>query len=175
MSISLLTTGGMKPKQTEGEHYQADIPAIVAGALYGLSMFVAGFAMGAVRVLYLEEKLGDWNSFLVEIPIMLPICWILSLQTLLCWYFLNIVMTWADFQRKTHVDTIMVTSFVTLVTLEVALNMAIYHHSFAETRADFATRVGTAGLAIQLLACSFPVLQETMQEWRMTHHKPKTV
>ena len=170
MSVPLLTT--VKPAKDEVEHYQADIPAIASGALYGLSMFVAGFAVGAIRVLYLEPWVGEWNAFLAEIPVMLPICWILSYQALLCWYFFNIVLTWADFQGKTHVDTISATSFITLITLEIAISMTLFHHTFAETKAQFATRIGAAGLAIQWLACSFPILQETIQERRMKA-KPK--
>ena len=156
----------MKPSK----EMKFDMPAIISGVLYGISMFIAGFAMGAVRILYLEPRIGEVNSLLVEIPIMLPICWLLSKQALLSWYFLNIVLIWGDKIRKTNVDIIGVASFLTLVFLEVALSMTLFHHTFDETREELATRIGTAGLAIQLLACSFPIFQEAMQEREMHAH-----
>ena len=49
--------------------------AIGAGALYFLLIFLLGMALGTIRVLPIEPRLGAVASVLVELPFMLAASW----------------------------------------------------------------------------------------------------
>jgi uncharacterized membrane protein YqjE len=148
-----------------------DGPAILSGVLYGLSMFGFGFVMGIVRTFVIEPWMGDeLMSVLMELPVMITICWQLSKQSLMGWHILN---TWVflDRTRVHNMDsiatTIGTTGFLTLLSLEVMLSIIIFQKSFEETREDLASVKGSVGLASQLIACSFPMIQEVALERNM--------
>jgi hypothetical protein len=153
-------------KQSKTELAQAfNISSILSGLLYGLTMFAAGFLMAVLRNLVLVPLLGDEvKAVLVEIPIMLVICWELSKQALMMWHVVNACagLFWDSYH--THVDTISTVSFITLISLEMILSMTVFRRTFDETRADFASLKGSIGLSSQLLACTFPVIQEVSLE-----------
>ena len=54
-------------------------PALVAGALYFIVLFAAGFVLGALRVLWLAPQLGVLLALLIELPIMLVFAWFAAL------------------------------------------------------------------------------------------------
>jgi hypothetical protein len=49
--------------------------AIAAGGLYFLLVFLLGMALGTVRILLLEPRLGEVGSVLAELPFMLAASW----------------------------------------------------------------------------------------------------
>jgi len=52
-------------------------PRALAGALvYALVVFAVGFAIGTLRVLVVEPRLGPVLSVAIEIPIMLAVSWL---------------------------------------------------------------------------------------------------
>ncbi|CAB9499703.1 expressed unknown protein [Seminavis robusta] len=145
-----------------------DVAAVLSGVFYGTSMFAVGFPMGAIRTLAIEPLLGDeLEAVLLEIPIMLLFCWQLSKQALMIWHILNACagLFWDSYH--THTTTIFTISFGTLLLWEMVLSVVIFHKSLDETRHDLGTAKGAFGLAAQLLACSFPMIQEVALERHM--------
>ena len=136
---------------------KVDIPAILAGITYGGGMFMAGFVMGAIRQIFLAPLVGDLLAVIFEIPFMLVICWYLSKQCLLSWYLCKCCLLWKE--ECTNVNTIGITSFLTLLLLETVLSMTLFNRSLDEIQEGFATTNGRIGLVAQLLAATFPSLQ----------------
>lgn len=164
--IQVTTMSLHEMKQSKAEPTKDfGISSIMCGLVYGLSMFAAGFVMGVFRIFVLIPLLGnEVEAVLIEGPIMLAICWELSKQALMAWHVLNTCsgLFWDSYH--THADTISTVSFITLISLEVILSMTVFRRTFDETRADMATLKGSIGLAAQLLACTFPVIQEVSLE-----------
>jgi hypothetical protein len=52
--------------------------ALIAGFWYFAAGFGAGYALGAIRVLFVEPRLGQDMAIMIEAPIMLAITWRLS-------------------------------------------------------------------------------------------------
>jgi hypothetical protein len=155
----------MKQSKTELLAEVFNIPSIVCGLVYGLSMFAAGFFMGVFRTFVVAPLLGDEvEAVLIEVPIMFFICWKLSKQALMVWHILNTCagLFWDSYHS--HVDTISTVSFLTLISMELMLSMTVFRRTFDETRADYASLKGSIGLAAQLVACTFPVIQELSLE-----------
>lgn len=48
---------------------------VKAGILYWGLMFGAGFALGSARALLIAPTLGETTAVLLELPVMLAICW----------------------------------------------------------------------------------------------------
>jgi hypothetical protein len=48
-----------------------------AGVVYAAAVFVAGFAIGLIRVLWVAPLSGDFAAFILEAPVMLAISWTL--------------------------------------------------------------------------------------------------
>ena len=50
--------------------------AALAGFAYFLLVFAAGFALGAVRTIFVAPRLGETLAVVIELPLMLAISWI---------------------------------------------------------------------------------------------------
>jgi hypothetical protein len=47
----------------------------VAGAVYFLVVFLLGFGLGTIRVLFVAPRLGQTTAVLLETPLMLAASW----------------------------------------------------------------------------------------------------
>jgi hypothetical protein len=47
-------------------------------AIYAAIVFAFGFALGALRGLFLSPVVGEFAAVLVEVPIMLVLCWLVA-------------------------------------------------------------------------------------------------
>ena len=52
--------------------------AVVAGTAYAIAVFLLGSALGVVRVLALEPRLGALDATAFELPLMLGLAWLVS-------------------------------------------------------------------------------------------------
>jgi len=125
-------------------------------------MFMAGFAMGTIRQGILVPIVGETLAVLMEIPFMLVICWALSKHCLTSYYLSKCLLLWRD--EYTDVDTIGITSFITLLMLETFLSITVFHASLNDVQEGFSTTNGRLGLCAQLLAASFPIIQLPRQD-----------
>ena len=62
-----------------------DFYSILPDMEYGASMFVVGFVVGMIRILLVVPLIGPIVAGILEIPLMLAICFVLSKTGILCW------------------------------------------------------------------------------------------
>jgi len=125
-------------------------PGIVAGCVYAVIVFLVGFALGTVRVLWVVPRLGETAAVLLEAPFMLAFSWIAS--------------RWSTRWFRVPVDTgprlvMGASAFVILMLLELGVSMLIFGRSMAEHLATYRTASGMIGLLAQLAFASFPCVQ----------------
>ena len=119
-------------------------------AIYAGCVFCAGFALGVVRVLWLEPSFGPLGAVALELPIMLAISWSVSAALL----------------RKSHGDWSRLQSlamggfaFVLLIAMELALGAALTGDGVAAFFARLSTLHGALGLAAQIAFGLIPWVQ----------------
>ena len=56
-------------------------PIVAAAARYALTVFAAGFLLGAFRVLWLAPRLGPTAAVALELPLILAVAWIACRRT----------------------------------------------------------------------------------------------
>lgn len=121
---------------------------ILASLLYFAAVFAAGVALGAVRALLLEPRLGAVPAVLLELPVMLAISWTL------CGVIIRRLMVPAGAGRRAAMGGL---AFLLLIAAEAALAIL----GFAEAPAAFLARLaappGLLGLAGQVLFALMPL------------------
>lgn len=122
--------------------------AAKAGIVYFLCVFAAGFVLGTIRVLILVPAVGEWPANLIELPIILTICWF--------------VCGWAI--RRYAVEpalggraTMGAIAFALVMIAELALATLLFGESISAYAARLAAPLGLAGLAGQLCFALFPL------------------
>ncbi len=132
-------------------------PALVAGALYFIVLFAAGFVLGALRVLWLAPQLGVLLALLIELPIMLVFAWFAALAL----------------ARRCEVPpragprlAMGGVMLVLLLAAEFALSAVLPNTSPAEHLAAYTTASGALGPAAQLLAAALPLIDAVLRSLR---------
>ncbi len=121
----------------------------VAGGIYALVVFAAGFVLGAIRVTVVAPAAGPFLAVLLETPFMLTWSWI--------------VCKWTTLRRgvanTSSARAIMgAVAFVVLLSCELALSLAT-GRSVAQFLGTQLSAPGAAGLAAQLIFAAFPLVQ----------------
>lgn len=121
-----------------------------AGSLYALGVFTVGFALGAIRVLYLVPRLGETVAVLLEAPLMLAVSWKAS--------------RWSASKHGLLTDPhgallMGAIAFAVLMFAEFATAVLCFHRTAAEYVAGFWSVPGALGLAAQACFAGFPFLQ----------------
>ncbi|MEO1039424.1 MAG: hypothetical protein AAFX09_07745 [Pseudomonadota bacterium] len=123
---------------------------LLAGAVYFALVFVAGFVLGAVRVLALEPAFGEFRAVAAETPVMLAICWFVS----------GLVVRRFAVAPEPPARLIMgVSAFAMLILAELALFMLAFGGAPSQFIAGMTAPAGLLGLAGQLLFAGFPALR----------------
>lgn len=124
--------------------------ALKAGTAYLAIMFAIGFALGTVRVLLLEPRLGPLAAGAVEAPVMLALSWVVCDRL----------------RRRWLPDTPLVdravmgaSAFALLMAAETALGIGLFGRTLAQQAATYGTAAGALGLAAQFVFAAFPVIQ----------------
>lgn len=124
--------------------------AAFSGALYFAGMFVLGFVLSTIRVLWVAPSLGELNATLVELPFMLALSWIYC--------------RWLLRRRRVHtnVPTRCLMGLVALVLFlcaEILLGPLLLGQSAMEQLRKVGSGPGLAGLLGQLCFAAFPLIQ----------------
>ncbi len=114
------------------------MPAIGAGALYALIVFLIGFILGTIRVLLIAPRLGETVAVILETPVILAANW------LVCRWCVGRL----DVPRRVGFRSLMgVVAFVLLMAAEFALGRLGFGRSMSEQLAAYGAAPGVIGLA----------------------------
>lgn len=121
-----------------------------AGCVYALTVFVIGFAFGAIRVLLLVRLLGETAAVSLEAPFMLAASWYLS--------------RWSaqKYDMLTDTNEALLMGAIALAILTFAewcTSWLLFRRTVLEYFAGFWSVPGAIGLASQLCFAGFPFLQ----------------
>ncbi len=121
-----------------------------AGVLYFAIVFAAGFGLGVLRVLVLAPRIGEDLAGLFELPIILLICWVVSLR----------LIAWARVADRLTPRLIMgAVAFLLLMAAEVVVSVSVFGRTLSEHIAYYETRLALLGLAGQVAFALFPAMQ----------------
>lgn len=124
--------------------------ALTAGALYFAIVFAAGFALGALRTLYVAQRFGELAATLFELPLILLAAWFVSAR----------VAAALRVGRALAPRLAMgATAFALLMAAEAALSVVLFGGSLRAHIAGYAEPPQALGLAGQALFALFPALQ----------------
>jgi len=138
--------------------------SVKAGIGYAVTVFAIGFLLGTARVLLLAPRVGSTIAVTVETPIILTASWYVSN----IWMKRLVVAP----QIRTRI-LVGAVAFVTLMTLEVALSISLFHRSISEYLAGLRTLAGAIGLAAQVCFATFPLLNAVArQRFDLSSHAP---
>jgi hypothetical protein len=122
--------------------------ALSAGALYFAAVFVAGFALGVVRTLWLAPALGAIGAVAVELPVMLGVSWLVSAR----------ILRRAPMSGL-QAEMMGATAFVLLMLAEAGLSVLLAGRSLGEHLALYREPAHQLGLLGQLAFAGIPLLQ----------------
>lgn len=120
-----------------------------AGVVYAVTVFAIGFVLGTVRVLVLAPRVGSTIAVLIEAPIILTASWYVSS------IWMKRLRVGAGVRTRILVGAV---AFATLMILEVALSISLFHRSIGEYLAGLRSLAGAIGLAAQVCFATFPLL-----------------
>lgn len=122
--------------------------AIVAGGLYFLAVFMAGFVLGTLRTLVLAPHLGAVGAVALEVPAMLAIAWFACGEVIR-----RLEVSVALPMRLTMGGA----AFALLMTAETLLAWVLFGRSPAEHAVRYANPDALLGLAAQIAFGLFPL------------------
>ncbi len=126
------------------------ITAVKAGAVYAIGMFSIGFAMGAIRFMFLLPLFGELAAIVIELPIMLVFSWLLCGRAILIWHV----------DSQTRIRAAMgATAFASLMVVDLGLYVLMFNSSPLEAMARWGTTAGAFGLAGQIVFGLLPLVR----------------
>jgi hypothetical protein len=126
--------------------------AIAAGALYFLLIFLLGMALGTVRVLLIEPRLGTVQSVLLELPFMLAASWFVCGRLI---RYLSVPATLPDRAAMG------VLAFLLLIGAELGLTLFAVGGTVEGHFANYVEVAPLIGLLGQIAFAAFPFLAAT--------------
>lgn len=123
--------------------------ALRAGFVYFALVFTAGFVLGTARIFVLLPRFAPSLAVLIELPVILAICWFAAKWTVGKYTVPAVV---ADRLAMG------VSAFVFLMLAETILATAGFGRTFAGFLSSFATPEGAVGLAGQMFFALFPYI-----------------
>jgi hypothetical protein len=126
------------------------VQAALAGAVYFLAIYVVGFALGALRVLFVTPRLGATAAVLAELPLMLTASWIACR----C-----ITRRMSITFRPSARLAMGASAFVLLMLVETEVGMVAFGQTLAAQTAALCAVAGLIGLGGQVMFALFPLIQ----------------
>ena len=124
--------------------------AIKAGIAYFALVFAIGFALGAIRVLFVAPQLGAAGAVAIELPVML------ALSFVACRRLVRRFAVPPAVNARLLMGAI---AFALLMAGELGVSVFAFGRSAAQHFATCGALEAQLGLAAQLLFAAFPVLQ----------------
>src|SRR4051794_26905215 len=115
--------------------------ATSAGALYFAIVFLAGFALGVLRVSVLVPRLGATRAVLIELPVILLVAW---------FAFCSLTARFSVPPAPVARLTMGALAFALLLIADILL-ARVFGRSTSDIFADLSTASGLLGLAGQIL------------------------
>jgi len=138
--------------------------SVKAGVSYAVTVFAIGFLLGTARVLLLAPRVGSTIAVMVETPIILTASWYVSSM------WMKRLVVAPEVRTRILVGAV---ALVTLMTLEVALSISLFHRSIGEYSAGLRTLAGAIGLAAQVCFATFPLLNAVVRRrFDLSSHAP---
>ena len=134
---------------------------IRAGIAYAATVFGIGFLLGTARVLLLAPRVGPTIAVLVETPVILAASWYVAA------YWMQRLAVAAEIRTRIPVGVV---AFTTLMVLEVALSVSLFHRAAGEYLAGLRSPAGAIGLAAQVCFATFPLWHAVVRRDRPHHH-----
>lgn len=128
--------------------------ATKAGLAYFGAVFVAGFMLGAIRVLVLVPRLGEVASVLLETPVILAVSWLVS-----SWTTLKFRVSSAVSRRL----LMGVVAFALLMLAEIGVSVFAFGRSIEDHFAAYRSSQGVIALIAQIAFAFIPLMQ---RNWR---------
>jgi hypothetical protein len=122
--------------------------AIRGGLAYFALIFAIGFALGAIRIIYVIPRFGELPAVLLELPVMLASAW------LICGW---LVIRCRVPDRTAPRLAMGATAFAALMLAELALAMLLFGRTPAQHLDSYRSVAALFGLAGQLLFAGFPL------------------
>lgn len=127
--------------------------AIRLGAVYALSVFAAGFVLGAVRTLIIAPRTSDLTAVLIELPIILGLSWIVLGK---------LARREAPLPLPARALA-GAAAFLLLIALELVLSAFITPGGAEAFAASWLTLPGGIGLAGQIVFALFPLIHPALR------------
>jgi hypothetical protein len=127
------------------------IGRIVGAAFaYASSVFIIGFALGAIRVLFLAPRIGSTLAVSIEAPVMLVFSW-----AIMKWIGPRLALP----ATPAAMVVLGLLAFGLLQLYEFSLAIFVFGRALRETLASFGVTAGAIRLAAQVAFGLIPVLQ----------------
>ena len=126
--------------------------AVAAGAAYFAIVFAAGFALGAVRTLFLAPTTGETVAVALELPLMLAISWLACR---------SVIRRFAVPDAPAPRLLMGGGAFALLIIAEILLATLIFGKSLEEQGEAWTNAAGALGFAGQIAFAVFPLLQRS--------------
>lgn len=124
--------------------------AIAAGALYFLLIFLLGMALGTVRILAIEPRVGALAAVLLELPFMLAASWYV------CGRLIRYFSVPAARSSRAAMGGL---AFLLLMGAELGLSLFAVGGTVRDHFADFGQAAPLVGLLGQLAFAVFPLFR----------------
>ena len=123
---------------------------LVSASVYFTIVFVAAFALGALRVMVIAPRLGTLAAVLIEVPIVLGVSWVVCVQ----------VVRLFDVPNEWLPRLLMgVLAFLLLMIAEPAIAIFGFGGSLTQYSAGFRSTAGLIGLLGQIAFALIPLVQ----------------
>lgn len=126
---------------------------VLLGFFYFASAFVAGTILGVLRTILVEPQLGLTAALLLEIPVILGVCWFAA------GHILNIGFN--DPPSLRDRSLVGVSAFVLLMAAEFLLGFLLFGYSFTRSIDRFSSGNGLIGFAAQVAFALFPAFRRS--------------
>lgn len=123
--------------------------ALAAGALYFLLVFLLGMALGTIRILLIEPRVGAVASVLLELPFMLAASWFV------CGWLIRYLSVPAAVSMRMMMGAV---AFALLMAAELGLSLFAVGGTVEEHFANYGQAAPLIGLLGQLAFAAFPLL-----------------
>jgi hypothetical protein len=123
---------------------------IGAGFVYAGLVYAAGFALGAVRVLYVAPWIGMSMAIWIEIPLMLGISW------LACGFVLRRSRAAPNWGARARMGA---AAFAVLIAGEIAVGVFVFDRAPVDALETLVDAENVPGLCTQILFALMPLVR----------------